>query len=76
MPLNYLTVFCRALKIILVNREIWFHSNLNPKNTTSTGRGAFTTTDTDLYVLVVTLSSFDNAKLLQQLESSFKRKVK
>ena len=35
----------------------------------------FTTTDTKLYVLVVTLSIQDNVKLLQQLESGFKRTI-
>ena len=33
----------------------------------------FTTTKTTLYVPVVTLSTKDNAKLLQQLKSGFKR---
>ena len=32
----------------------------------------FSITDTKLYVLVVTLSTQDNAKLLQQLKSGFK----
>ena len=34
-----------------------------------------TITDTKLYVPVVTLSTQDNAKLLQQLKSSFKRAI-
>ena len=33
----------------------------------------FTITDTELYVPVVTLSTEDNAKLLEQLKSGFKR---
>ena len=33
----------------------------------------FTITETELYVLVVTSSTQDNAKLLQQLKSGFKR---
>ena len=40
--------------------------------TTSTGEGKFAITDTKLYVAVVTL---DNAKLLQQLKSGFKRTI-
>ena len=36
---------------------------------------AFTTTDTKLYVPFVTLSTQDNAKLLQQLKSGFKRTI-
>ena len=43
--------------------------------TDSTGAGRFAITDTKLYVPVVTLSTQDNAKLLQQLKSGFKRKI-
>ena len=43
--------------------------------TNSTGGGRFTITDTKLYVPVVHLSTQDNAKLLQQLKSGFKRKI-
>ena len=35
----------------------------------------FTITETNLYALVVTLSTQDNAKLLPQLKSGFKRKI-
>ena len=35
----------------------------------------FATTDTKLYVPVVTLSTQDTAKLLQQLKSGFKRTI-
>ena len=35
----------------------------------------FATTDTKLYVPVVTLSTQDNAKLLQELKASFKRTI-
>ena len=41
--------------------------------TNSTGEGKFAITETKLYVPVVTLSTQDNAKLLQQLKSGFKR---
>ena len=43
--------------------------------TNSTGAGTFKITDTKLYVPVVTLTAQDNAKLLQQLKSGFKRVV-
>ena len=43
--------------------------------TNSTGAGRFIITDTKLYVPVVTLSTQDNAKLLQQLKSGFKRTI-
>ena len=36
---------------------------------------AFTITETNLYVSVVTLSTQDNAKLLSQLKSGFKRTI-
>ena len=40
-----------------------------------TGETEFAITDTKLYVLVVTLSTEDNIKLLKQLESGFKRTI-
>ena len=43
--------------------------------TNSTGAGKFEITDSRLYVPVVTLSTQDNAKLLQQLNSGFKRAI-
>ena len=43
--------------------------------TNSTGQRKFKITDTNLYVPVVTLSAKDNEKLLQQLESGFKRVI-
>ena len=41
----------------------------------STGAGRFTITDAKLYVPKVTLSTQDNAKLLQQVKSAFKRTI-
>ena len=43
--------------------------------TNSTGAGKPKITGTKLYVPVVTLSTQDNAKLIQQLKSGFKRKI-
>ena len=43
--------------------------------TNSESEEKFAITETKLYVPVVTLSTQDNAKLLQQLESGFKRKI-
>ena len=40
--------------------------------TNSTGAGTFEITDTKLYVPVVTLSTKDNSKLLQQLSQALK----
>ena len=41
--------------------------------TNSAGAGTFAITDTKLYVPVITLSTQDNSKLLQQLKPGFKR---
>ena len=41
----------------------------------ATGQRKFKITETKLYVPVVTLSTQDNAKLLQQLKSGFKRTI-
>ena len=43
--------------------------------TNSTGAGRFVMTDTKLYVPVVTLSTQDISKLLQDLKSSLKRTI-
>ena len=43
--------------------------------TNSSGAGKFEITETRLYVPVVTLSTQNNAKLLQQLKSGFKRAI-
>ena len=43
--------------------------------TNSTGSGTFQITDTKLYAPVVTLSTQDTSKLLQQLKSGFKRVI-
>ena len=43
--------------------------------TNSEGEGKFQITEAKLYVPVMTLSTQDNAKLLQQLKSSFKRTI-
>ena len=77
VPLKYLSNFWRTLKIPLVNCEInliltWSSTCVI---TNSTGARRFTITDTRLYVPVVTLSTQDNAKLLQQLKSGFKRTI-
>ena len=43
--------------------------------TNSTGAGKFKITETKFYVPVVTLSTQDNSKLLQQVKSGFKRTI-
>ena len=43
--------------------------------TNSTDVGRFAITETNVYVPIVTLSTQDNAKLLQQLKSGFKKTI-
>ena len=43
--------------------------------TNSEGEGKLAITETKIYVPVVTLSTQDNAKLLEQLRSGFKRTI-
>ena len=64
VPLKYLSNFWRTLKIPLINCEVnliltWSKDCVI---TNSTGEGKFKITETNFYVLVVTLSTQDNAK--------------
>ena len=76
-PLKYLSKLCRTLEMPLINCEV--NLILTWSSTcviiNSTGAGAFKIPDTKLYVPVVTLSTQDNANLLQELKSGFKRVV-
>ena len=77
VPLKYLSNFWRTLEMSLINCEV--NHNLTWSSTcvitNSTGAGTFAITDTKLYVPVVTLSTQENTKLLQQLKSGFKRVI-
>ena len=78
VPLKYLSNFWRILEMSLINCEVnlilrWSSTCVI---TNSTGAGTFAITDTKLYVPVVTLLTQENAKLLQQLKSGFKRVIK
>ena len=66
MPLNYCEI-----ELILTWSEncVIISSNVANQNPT------FTITETNLYVPLVTLSTQDNAKLLPQLKSGFKRTI-
>ena len=81
IPLKYLSNFWRTLEMPLISCEIeliltWSrncvitYTDVNDQNPT------FTITGTNLYVPVVTLSTQDNAKLLSQLKSGFKRTIR
>ena len=77
VPLKYSSNFWRTLEIPLINCEVnliltWSSTCVI---TNSTSAGIFPITDTKLYIPVVTLSIQDNAKLLQQLKSGFKRTI-
>ena len=74
VPLKYLSNFWRTLEMPLINCEVTLLLTWSKDCviTNSTGEGEFQITETNLYVLVVTLSIQDNAKLLQQLKSGFK----
>ena len=77
MPLKYLSNLWRTLEITLINCEVnliltW---SKDCAITNSTGDGKFAITETKLYVLVVTLSTQDNVKLLQQLKLVLKEQL-
>ena len=75
--LKYLSIFWRTLEMPLVNCEVnliltWSKDCVI---TNSTGEEKFAIRETKLYVPVVTLSTKDNEKLLQQLKSGFKKTI-
>ena len=72
VPLKYLSNFWRTVNCEVNLILTWSRDCLI---TNSTGARKFAITETKLYVLVVTLSTQDNAKLLQQLKSGFKRTI-
>ena len=74
VPLKYLRTLEMPLRNCEVNLILTWSSAC--VITDSTGVGRFEITDTRLYVPVVTLSTQENTKLLQQLKSAFKRVIK
>ena len=76
VPLN----FWRTLEMPLINCEIeliliWSINCVIISTNIANQIPTFTITETNLYVPVFTLSTQDNAKLLSQLKSSFKRTI-
>ena len=80
VPLKHLSNFCRTIEMPLINYEVeliltWsancviIYTDVADQNLT------FTIRETNLYVPVVTLSTQNNAKLLPQLKSGFKRTI-
>ena len=77
VPLKFISNFWRTLEMSLNNCEVnllltWSRDCVI---TNSTGAGKFAITETKRYVPVVTLSTQDNAKLLERLKSGFKRTI-
>ena len=75
MPLQHLSNFWRTLKMSFINCKIdliltWSETCVLSNDTKAT---IFAITDTKIYVPVVTLSTQDNAKVLQQVKLGFKR---
>ena len=75
VPLKYLSNFWRSLEMPLINCKIHLKLNWSKECVVSTiADTTFKITNTKLYVLIVTLSSKDNVKLVK-LSEGFKRPV-
>ena len=77
VPLKYFSNLWRTLEMALINCEInliltWSDRFFIIDNPIDDQVPTFTITDTKLYIPVVTLSTQDNAKLLEQLKPGFK----
>ena len=80
VPLKYLSNFWRTLEMPLINCELelildWSASCVIIYTNVANQVPIFTITETNLNVLVVTLSTNDNSKLLPQLKNGFKRTI-
>ena len=78
--LKYVSNLWRTLEMSLINCEVnlmltWNASCVIVSTNVANQNATFSTTDTKLYVPVVTLSTQHNAKLLQQPKSGFKRVI-
>ena len=80
VPLKYLSNFWRTLEMPLINCEVnliltWSSTCVLITTNIPNQNATFAITDTKLYVPVVTLSTQENTKFLQQLKSGFKRVI-
>ena len=80
IPLKYLSNFSRILEMPLINCEInliltWFTNCVIVSTNVANQNSTFEITDTKLYVSIVTLSTQEGSKLLQQLKSGIKRVI-
>ena len=80
VPLKYLSNFWRTLEMSLINCEVeliltWSANSIIIYTDVANQVPTFEIAETNLYIAVVTLSTQDNAKLLPQLKSRFKRTI-
>ena len=80
VPLKYLSNYGRTLEMPLINCEVkliltWSENCVIISTDVANQNPTFTITGPTLHVPIVTLSTQDNAKLLTQLKSSFKRTI-
>ena len=80
VSLKYLSSFWRTLDMPLINCEVelilnWSENCVIIYTDVADQVPTFTIIETNLYVPVVTLSTQDNAKVLPQLKSGFKRTI-
>ena len=80
VPLKYLSNFWRILEMPLINCEVnliltWSSTCVLIATNILNQNAIFAITDTKLYVPVVTLSTQENTKFLQQLKSGFKKVI-
>ena len=71
VPLAYLSIFWRSLELPLVSCEVnliltWSANCVFVSANVANQNATFAVTDTKLYVPVLTLSTQDNSRLLQQ----------
>ena len=80
VTLKYVSNFWKTLEMPLINCEVeliltWSAGCVIIHTDVANQVPTFTTTETNLYVTAVTLSTQDNAKLLPQFKSGFKRTI-
>ena len=80
VPLKYLSNFWRTLEMPLINCEVnliltWSSNGVLIATNNQNQAATFEITDIKLYVPVVTISTQENTKFLQQLKSGFKRVI-
>ena len=80
IPLKYLSNFWRTLEMPLINCEVnliltWSSNCVLIATAIQNQAATFAIIDTKLYVPIVTLSTQENTKFLQQLKSGFKRVI-